>query len=82
MYQLRDYQRLASDAAVNALMGKYRQNGLLILPTGAGKSLVVADIASKIDEPLLVLQPSKEILEQNFAKMLSYGITDVPSWKH
>ena len=75
-YVLRDYQRDASNAAVKALTSKRANNGLLILPTGAGKSLVIADIASKIDGPLLVFQPSKEILEQNYAKLQSYGIWD------
>lgn len=42
----------------------------------SGKSLVIADIASKIDEPLIVLQPSKEILEQNYAKLRSYDVLD------
>lgn len=51
-------------------------NGMIILPTGAGKSLVIADIASRIDEPLIVLQPSKEILEQNYSKLKSYGVED------
>jgi superfamily II DNA or RNA helicase/intein/homing endonuclease len=43
----------------------------------SGKSLVVADLCHKLDEPVLILQPSKEILEQNFRKLLSYGVTDV-----
>lgn len=76
MYKLRKYQEEASRAAVEAFKDKRRKNGLLILPTGAGKSLVIADIASKLDGPLLVFQPSKEILEQNFAKLQSYGIWD------
>ena len=75
-YVLRDYQRNASIAAVRAFNEKKANNGLLILPTGAGKSLVIADIASKLDGPLLVFQPSKEILEQNFAKLQSYGCWD------
>lgn len=75
VYQLRDYQQKASDAAIEFfnLKDKRKHNGLLILPTGAGKSLVIADIASRIDEPLLVLQPNKEIAEQNIAKYASYG---------
>ena len=76
-YTLRPYQQKASDAAVNYFARKGEKvvrNGILILPTGAGKSLVIADIASRIDEPLIVLQPSKEILEQNVAKYASYGI--------
>lgn len=75
-YVLRDYQRNASNAALKAFSEKRACNGLLILPTGAGKSLVIADIASKLDGPLLILQPSKEILEQNFAKLQSYGCWD------
>lgn len=75
-YSLRDYQRNASQAAVRVFSQKRANNGLLILPTGAGKSLVIADIASKLDGPLLILQPSKEILEQNFAKLQSYGCWD------
>lgn len=76
MFQLRPYQKQASDAAVTALLSKERKNGIIILPTGAGKSLVIADIASKVSSPLLVFQPSKEILEQNFEKLQSYGVFD------
>lgn len=42
----------------------------------SGKSLVIADIASRLEGSLLVFQPSKEILQQNFAKLQSYGIFD------
>ena len=78
VYTLRDYQKQSSDAAVRFFSdpNSSKHNGIIILPTGAGKSLVIADIASKIDEPLLVLQPSKEILEQNHAKLMSYGVWD------
>ena len=76
-YELRDYQSKAADAAVNFFNEQGSgHNGLIILPTGAGKSLVIADIASRIDEPLIVLQPSKEILEQNYNKLLSYDVLD------
>lgn len=75
-YVLRDYQRNASNAAVKLFKQEKAGNGLLILPTGAGKSLVIADIASKLDGPLLILNPQKEILEQNFAKLQSYGCWD------
>ena len=76
-YELRDYQQRASNAAVTFFNEKNKgHNGLIILPTGAGKSLVIADIASRIDEPLIVLQPSKEILEQNYNKLISYDVFD------
>ena len=77
MYKLRDYQQQASDAAVSFFNDKSKKsNSIIILPTGAGKSLVIADIASRLDGYTLVFQPSKEILEQNFKKLCSYGILD------
>ena len=41
----------------------------------SGKSLVIAAIATAMDRPTLVFQPSKEILEQNATKILGYGYT-------
>lgn len=73
-YELRNYQKEASKAAVQAM--RDGKSGLLILPTGAGKSLIIADIASNISSPLLVFCPSKEILEQNVDKFKSYNIYD------
>ena len=76
MFKLRDYQQKASDAAVTYFQSKTVKNAIMVLPTGAGKSLVIADIASRLDGHTLVFQPSKEILEQNFKKLCSYGILD------
>lgn len=75
-YTLRDYQQESSDAAVSFFQTKNDRNGLLIVPTGGGKSLILADIAFRLGGPLLVLQPSREILAQNFAKLKSYGVDD------
>lgn len=73
MFKLREYQQKASDAAVD-FFKKGKKNAVMVLPTGAGKSLVIADIASRLDGYTLVFQPSKEILEQNFKKLQTYGI--------
>ena len=76
-YKLRDYQQKASDAAVSFFNDRRnRRNAIMVLPTGSGKSLVIADIASRLDGCTLVFQPSKEILEQNYRKLLSYGVLD------
>ena len=76
-YVLRDYQQKASDAAVSFFNNKAKKtNAIKVLPTGSGKSLIIADIASRLDGHTLVFQPSKEILEQNFKKLCSYGILD------
>lgn len=76
-YILRDYQQQASDSAVTFFNNKTKKtNAIMVLPTGSGKSLIIADIASRLDGHTLVFQPSKEILEQNFKKLCSYGILD------
>lgn len=75
-YVLRDYQNKAVEAAMKHF-DNYNKPFVLVLPTGAGKSLVVADICHKLDQPVLILQPTKEILEQNYNKLLSYGIEDI-----
>lgn len=38
-----------------------------------GKSLIIADIAHRLNDNVLVFGPSKEIIEQDYAKMCSYG---------
>lgn len=75
-YTLRPYQKAASKKGVDYLR-TYNKPFVLVLATGAGKSLVIADICHELDEPVLILQPSKEILEQNYAKLVSYGVKDV-----
>lgn len=74
-YELRDYQKNASDAAVKFFLDESKDyNALMVLPTGAGKSLCVADIAYRLNADVLVLCPSREILVQNYEKAKSYGI--------
>ena len=64
--QLRYYQQEAIDCV------KDEFNGLLVLPTGTGKSHIISGIAQKYpNDFILVFQPSKEILEQNYAKILN-----------
>lgn len=75
-FKLRDYQQKASDAAVTYFNSKTTKNAIMVLPTGSGKSLIIADIANRLDGHTLVFQPSKEILEQNFKKLCSYGVLD------
>lgn len=69
-YQLRDYQQKASDAAVTFFLNpKTRHNGLIVIPTGGGKSWILADIANRLNDNVLIFCPSREILIQNFEKM-------------
>lgn len=73
-YKLRYYQQEGVDKAVDFLRSKTQGNAIEVFPTGAGKSLIIANIAVKLGEPILVFQPSKEILEQNYAKCQSLGL--------
>lgn len=72
-FQLRQYQIEAVESAVEFLSDGSNKNGLLVLPCGSGKSLVLANIAQRLDAPVLVFNPGKEILEQNLGKFHAYG---------
>jgi len=75
-YQLRPYQQESSDKAIEFFQSKKKRNAIMVLPTGSGKSLIIAEIANRLNDHVLIFQPSKEILEQNFAKLQSYGVLD------
>lgn len=49
--------------------------GDFMIHHNSGKSLVIANVIKELGEPTLILQPSKEILAQNYKKLLSYGFT-------
>lgn len=72
MIQLRSYQEQAIQKIIWSKSRGLRGNELCVLPTGAGKSIVIAELANQLEEPILILQPSKEILEQNLEKLLRY----------
>ncbi len=74
-YKLRPYQKEAVRAGLKIFARCGR--GVLTLPTGSGKSLVIASIAKQLLGDTLVFQPNKEILEQNLQKMHEFGFTDV-----
>lgn len=69
----RPYQTEAINHAVEFFHEKKKYNALEVLPTGSGKSVVIANIAKELPGRTVVFQPSKEILEQNFKKFISYG---------
>lgn len=73
-FELREYQKKASDDIDYFLNESSFVKGVMTLPTSAGKSLIVAMIAEKCKGNVLVLQPSKELLEQNYQKALSFGL--------
>ena len=67
----RHYQKSAHDAAWHYLSNQSGEP-LIVLPTGAGKSLVIAMLveqARKFDARVIVLQHRKELIEQNAEKI-------------
>lgn len=72
MYALRDYQQDMSDLGVKHLLKPNPSPFILQAATGAGKSVVIADIAKRVGGKVLVLQPSRELTLQNYEKMMSY----------
>lgn len=70
--QLRPYQQAAVDAVYEHLRSK-ETNPCVVLPTGTGKSLVLAQIAKDAVEKwngrVLILAHVKELLEQNADKI-------------
>lgn len=74
MYKLRDYQQEAVDKTIKFFQRK-RDPALIVLPTGAGKSLVIAELARIARGRVLVLAHVKELVEQNYEKYTSYGLT-------
>lgn len=76
--QYRYYQANAIDAGNELLNGNTSiTNGIIVIPTGGGKSHVIAGIADQQNNAGLILQPSKEILEQNYQKLFKTGETDL-----
>lgn len=74
MYKLREYQQAAVDNVVQYFKKK-RAPAVVVLPTGAGKSLVIAELARIAKGRVLVLAHVKELVEQNYEKYVSYGLT-------
>ncbi len=76
MYNLRPQQQRAIDNLYHWWMKNPDGNPLIVQPTGAGKSIIIAELARLLfdtwpqDHPrTLVIVPSKELAEQNAEKL-------------
>lgn len=70
---LRPYQR----EAVERVVAHFRAGSdpaVVVLPTGSGKSLVIAELARIARGRVLVLAHVRELVEQNHAKYEAYGL--------
>nr|WP_267957687.1 DEAD/DEAH box helicase [Halomonas zhangzhouensis] len=70
---MRPYQH----EAVHRVVTHFRNSdepAVVVLPTGSGKSLVIAELARLARGRVLVLAHVRELVEQNHAKFLAYGL--------
>ena len=72
-YKLRPYQQEAVERTVLHFR-KTNDPAVIVLPTGAGKSLVIAELARIAKQKILVLAHVKELVEQNAQKYKSFGL--------
>ncbi len=71
MITLRENQIEPIDKAIRYFREDKPVPSLIVLPTAWGKSILTAYVAKYCGEHLIVLQPSKELLEQNYAKYVN-----------
>lgn len=71
---LRNYQQQAVTATLNHFRHSH-ESAIIVLPTGSGKSLVIAELARLARGKLLILTHVQELVEQNHAKFEALGLT-------
>jgi DNA repair protein RadD len=71
MITLRKNQTEPIRKATEFFNAKNPSPSLIVLPTAWGKSILTAFTAKEMTDKLLVLQPSKELLEQNYKKYIA-----------
>lgn len=71
MITLRENQAEPINKAIQFFNEKKPKPSLIVLPTAWGKSILTAFVAKNSNDKMIVLQPSKELLEQNYLKYCS-----------
>jgi DNA repair protein RadD len=77
MYTPRDYQLQAVDSIWHYFASGNIGNPLVAMPTGTGKSIVIADFLRKIysvypNQRIMVVTHVKELIEQNYEKLKAH----------
>jgi DNA repair protein RadD len=68
--KLRENQVIPVEKGIEFFRQKKSEPSIIVAPTAFGKSVVIASIAKEVGERLLIIQPSKELLEQNYNKFI------------
>lgn len=69
----RPYQVDAIEAGAAFFNSEPDFNAVEVCPTGSGKSVIIASTVHQVGGNSLILQPSKEILVQNYQKFIASG---------
>lgn len=73
MLKLRSYQVPGFDASMQFFKQETPDPGILVAPTAYGKSVLIAHNAYGVDGKTVIIQPSKELLRQNYEKYVRMG---------
>lgn len=71
--KLRDNQVEPARIAIDYFSSAKDDPSIIVAPTAFGKSVLISYVANSINDKILVIQPSKELLEQNYSKLLLLG---------
>jgi DNA repair protein RadD len=71
--KLRENQIDPVNIGIEFFKQPYSVPSLMVEPVAFGKSIVIAHIAKEIEGKTIILQPSKELLEQNYEKLVNLG---------
>lgn len=75
-YTPRKRQQEAIDKMVKFVNSKTTKKGIFVYPTSFGKSIVIANVASKFQDKYFInVTTNKELVKQNYEKFTSYGYT-------
>lgn len=76
MYKPFPYQEEAIKVGLEVLTSDSPRSEVMVAPVAAGKSIIIAEIVKRLPkkEHILVLQPNKELTEQNIEKITSSGV--------
>jgi len=79
MFKLRDYQREALTSVITSFNAGINKQ-LIVLPTGSGKTVIIAAILDHFKKKSLVISHRKEIINQTIKTIGSYTKSEVGSF--
>lgn len=73
MFKYREYQKEAEQTSLELLNNGKKERKIIVIPTAGGKSHIIAGTVKNYGSSVVVLQPNKELLIQNYTKFVAAG---------